>query len=761
MKRILLSVVFCLSMLSVLFVAPSTTKTTAYAEQTNAISTVYVASDGSDTNAGEFDTPFKTLQKAYDALGGIGTIRIISDITADATLNITEGKDILIGSYSTTEIRQIKRITNTGNMFTVASGARLTFENIIIDGNKANIVGDSIVKNAGTTTLNAGTIMQNNTAENGGAILLQMGAVLTINGGEILNNSAINGGAIHSTGAIINQNGGIIKSNVAQTAGGGVYAQSNTNYTLNSGEIKNNHSTVNGGGIYLSTSTLSLKSPNITANAAALGAGVYTTMNSSVLFDGSSVSPNPIITGNANTETAGNFYICDDEEITLTGTVGPSANVGILYAGEAGEKFFLTDNVLTETDLNTHFKYDNDQCVFNFTTTGISKYYSISGTLIQQNAVDYNGKSLVANEHFDVTITKLFGNENVTASFDVTNTNIDKVQCSYLFLPKEAEKQNYGEYDWAQATTGLPKNVGKYVVKMTTVKNNNIYFASAEIYGEVEIVKTNIEITVLNQTMIYGTQNFSLSQTAWQVKNGNVFAGDNLGIQLKVNNSTAVDKNMALGEYDIVATSNNANYEIVFSGETKGNGILTVVGNQIQLDVNGKTEIMLKGAFSNDSYILKTDVDAETITYYYPLTGNQKVLSMVDVMMVKDNKQQMVGNDIWVTMLLPGGVNKDSLVIVQIDEGKVKEFKGESLQFSEDGKSVTFHTDGLGMFAFISKVTNLLWLWITIPTVVVLAGGTIFLLWFLKKKNPNLFVKKNKPPKEKSEPPASRPEPLQ
>ena len=188
---------------------------------------------------------------------------------------------------------------------------------------------------------------------------------------------------------------------------------------------------------------------------------------------------------------------------------------------------------------------------------------------------------------------------------------------------------------------------------------------------------------------------------------------------------------------------------------------MNVVGNEIQIDVDGKTEIMLKGAFSNDSYILKTDVDAETITYYYPLTGNQKVLSMVDVMMVKDNKQQVVGNDIWVTMLLPDGVNKDSLVIVQIDEGKVKEFKGESLQFSEDGKSVTFHTDGLGMFAFISKVTNLLWLWITIPTVVVLAGGTIFLLWFLKKKNPNLFVKKNTPPKEKSEPPASRPEPLQ
>jgi len=98
----------------------------------------------------------------------------------------------------------------SNGLFVVPSGTRLAFENIVIDGNRTTHTGNAaplVRVSGGEFTMNAGAVLQNNRATNGGGVYVSYGT-FTMNGGEIKNNTAAgSGGGVYISGGTFNVGG--------------------------------------------------------------------------------------------------------------------------------------------------------------------------------------------------------------------------------------------------------------------------------------------------------------------------------------------------------------------------------------------------------------------------------------------------------------------------------------------------------------------------------------------------------------------------
>jgi hypothetical protein len=194
-----------------------------------------------------------------------------------------------------------------GPLITVAAGATLILENIIIDGNKNDVRFDSgslvFVESAATLIIKNGAILQNNAAsygssvfvENGGrltmvggtiranqshigggAVLVGNGSQFILSGGEISDNIAdIGGGVFMKHGAEFYMYGGIIENNTARDFGGGVFVNDAGKFIQIDGGINSNTTNRVGGGVCVWGGTFTLNGGTICNNTAGEGDAVY------------------------------------------------------------------------------------------------------------------------------------------------------------------------------------------------------------------------------------------------------------------------------------------------------------------------------------------------------------------------------------------------------------------------------------------------------------------------------------------------------
>ena len=246
----------------------------------------YVSSSGNDTTGyGTINKPYATLAKAYAIAPDTATIYLMSNITQTSTFAMNSTKAITLTSCTKSGSGTSVTCSYSAN-YSATRGSSLTedmiqqtkgslvLSNITIDGN--NVTSQKPMITVSTnTTINSGTILQNgkntSTTAHGGAIRV-LGGSLTLNGGEIKNNSAPYGGGIHTdpnTTLTINQID--VAYNTASAGGGGVYI--NGDAYLKGGTIRENststtdiayaggfdihHGTlyVTGGSIYNNTNT--------------------------------------------------------------------------------------------------------------------------------------------------------------------------------------------------------------------------------------------------------------------------------------------------------------------------------------------------------------------------------------------------------------------------------------------------------------------------------------------------------------------------
>jgi uncharacterized repeat protein (TIGR02543 family) len=151
-------------------------------------------------------------------------------------------------------------LSQDGTLFTVgaanAAGIRLTLgENITLAG--SGTAGLVMVQNDATFTMQPGSKITGNTADNGGGVYVRE-AIFTMAGGTISGNIARgNGGGVYIDNGDFFMTGGTISGNTTQGNGGGVYITGSGSFTMTSGTIKgNNASGGYGGGVYVGGSVL-------------------------------------------------------------------------------------------------------------------------------------------------------------------------------------------------------------------------------------------------------------------------------------------------------------------------------------------------------------------------------------------------------------------------------------------------------------------------------------------------------------------------
>lgn len=174
---------------------------------------------------------------------------------------------------------------------------------------------------------------------------------------EIVN--TVDGGAIYNSGTLT-INGGEISNNSTAKSGGAISANNGT-ITVNGGEIKNNTANSNGGAIYLGTdsdtATLNLRGGSITGNTASIqGGGI---LNNGVL----NVSGNPVVKNNtAPAYSKGyNIYLRGGKKVNVTGELKSGAEIGVTAPG--GDTGVVTSGLSGNGTADSFFADNPDQYV--------------------------------------------------------------------------------------------------------------------------------------------------------------------------------------------------------------------------------------------------------------------------------------------------------------------------------------------------------------------------------------------------------------
>ena len=216
-----------------------------------------------------------------------------------STINISDDAKI---TYNTARL-------HGGGVHTAAPGT-INISGGIITENKAGDGGgvscsDGTMYGVGTINI-SGTaeIIKNAADKNGGGVYAPKGGTVTMTGGTISENMAINGGGFYGSGlssrpGTLTMSGGTITKNAASTSGGGVYIYTYATFHMSDGIISGNAASTTGGGVYVSSNVqFNMSGGTIKKNTAATnGGGIYAESTAKVAMTGGTIAKNTATNG--------------------------------------------------------------------------------------------------------------------------------------------------------------------------------------------------------------------------------------------------------------------------------------------------------------------------------------------------------------------------------------------------------------------------------------------------------------------------------
>jgi len=217
-----------------------------------------------------------------------------------------------------------------GGIYNNTTSARFTLNDGLISGNQAGNEGSGVIINYGVMVMNGGKITGNFGCYAGGGLAADMGASVTMNAGEITNNSLRDtgadggGGVANVDDSTFTMNGGIISGNDAKTGwGGGVWNYyGNAAFILNDGVISGNTAKY-GGGVSNHEDTFDMFGGQVSGNTAEYGGGLFN-------YDAVMVVTAGIIGENTASAQGGGLY--NYGEMSIRGDVVITGN----SAGDGG-----------------------------------------------------------------------------------------------------------------------------------------------------------------------------------------------------------------------------------------------------------------------------------------------------------------------------------------------------------------------------------------------------------------------------------------
>ena len=346
---------------------------------------------GDDSNSGEREAPYKTIQKAAAEIdtNEVGIITLQSDISLTEGIQINGTVSIITDGNSYT----ISRGPSFADSMINVSGKLILGDkagsgndeapSLIIDGGREGefSFNDAIVYNQYLLELYPGVVIQNNNSSDKSVGGVYNSGYFHMFGGIIRNNVGSSVGGVYNYGEFVLQ-GGDICNNSGRT--GGVSVNYNSNFTLNGGRVFDNSGSLSGG-IYLSNNSIfTMNGGSITQNTAvsneddiANASAIYSntcysfTMNSGTISDNiDGLSGIVLVNMNLSSDIKKKSKVPDLENSIYTINGGRISNnggsiPGILVVGN--DKLMMSgDPVVTEGDAITFL----DSCLSGVEITG-------------------------------------------------------------------------------------------------------------------------------------------------------------------------------------------------------------------------------------------------------------------------------------------------------------------------------------------------------------------------------------------------------
>ena len=352
----------------------------------------------------------------------VDVIRLVSDITVDAILDVRHGRDVILDLNGyVLDLGGNKIYVNDANLaskltiidsrpdvehkFTPsaaglwvrdeANGTKTVKGGVITGGHSdaSDYCGGIDIGRNGTVIMEAGHIVGGYADSYGGGVHLASGGIFTMNGGSITGCRAKSrGGGVHMSSGTFTMNGGSITDCTASHSGG-VYVGGGT-FALNNGTIQGCAAAGDGGGVYMDDGTFTMNGGSITDCAAMFGGGVHT--------DGGTFTMTGGVIQNCTARTHGSALYLRGTMNAGGGTVDGTVMVNIAYDSSGSGK---TPGVIQSAAGSTGATLFKQ----NVTSFGEIRHGTFDGTV----TVDYidspstigggtfNG--LIKNDHAEVT----------------------------------------------------------------------------------------------------------------------------------------------------------------------------------------------------------------------------------------------------------------------------------------------------------------------------------------------------------------------
>jgi uncharacterized repeat protein (TIGR02543 family) len=334
------------------------------------------------------------------------------------TIPIGGESSITVGSGVTLTLMNI---TFTEIPFTVAAGGKLILGdednaagNVVIANNTGTgiTVNGTSAMSKGTLEIKAGALIMGNQDS---GIVLEDNSVLTMTGGEIMNNYAASYGCgVRIDGGEFTMSGGTISGNNATEYGGGVAMMGTGTFTMNGGTISNNsaesgggvalcgedsHFTMNGGEISWNTGTGGSYFDD-GGGVAVQGGGVVFTMNGGSIHD------------NAGLLFGGGIFVSEyANTCTLKLTGGEIYNN---RGGYDGGGVWIYENLNVTFEMSGG-KIRNNQATYNGAGVYIlsGNTFNMTGGEITDNSAGWDGAGVYTGSNFNMTGGKITDNSAV------------------------------------------------------------------------------------------------------------------------------------------------------------------------------------------------------------------------------------------------------------------------------------------------------------------------------------------------------------
>jgi hypothetical protein len=405
-------------------------------EYTAAVSAITVCSSGCD---------FTTINGAIDDAGTTdGDTIEVYDGTYSENINF-DGKNITIQSQNGVASTTIQGSTtyNTNPVVNFSNGetSSAVLDGFTIDNYQTTATSRGIYISGATPTIK-NSIIENNTANNCGAVGLCGGGAVYITGSvpifdnvDMQNNTADNreGGAIYITGtgggANIS-NGSTISGNTTGTNqgyGGGIHHVGTGTLTITDSTVESNHCQRSGGGIYLSSATAVITGSTIKSNDAAGndgGGGIHIVGTSVLTLSKSHVLGNRAYGTNNLSDGGGIKIVAGTATITNSVIAGNTADGawwaeggGIYNTGTLNLYFStIADNYVDAQSGGLHA--GGTETVVNSIIWGNSGGSEISGTIETLYLTETSSDPL-----FETRDTATDGNPTIGGNYDLQSSS--------------------------------------------------------------------------------------------------------------------------------------------------------------------------------------------------------------------------------------------------------------------------------------------------------------------------------------------------